>query len=112
MKEKEDKFKFTLIEALNPEVLKLIYGARNVEGTLESGITVKATNDEYKSYSFVVDMLLKDGIMKRIVLPLAKVSEVGTVKYAAGENIGYETTVSAFPDAKDVTHYEYIVKEG
>ena len=57
-------------------------------------------------------MLLKDGIMKRIVLPLAKVSEVGTVKYAAGENIGYETTVSAFPDTKGVTHYEYIVKEG
>lgn len=112
MKEKEDKFKFTLIEALNPEVLKLIYGTKNVDGTLESGITVKATNDDYKSYSFVVDMLLKDGIMKRIVLPLAKVSEVGTVKYAAGENIGYETTVSAFPDTKGVTHYEYIVKEG
>ena len=112
MKEKADKFKFTLIEALNPEVLKLIYGAKNVEGTLESGITVKASNDEYESYSFVFDMLLKNGIMKRIVLPLAKVSEVGTVKYVAGENIGYETTLSAFPDGKGFTHYEYIVKEG
>ncbi len=112
MKEKEDKFKFTLIEALNLDVLKLIYGAKNVEGTLESGITIKATNDEYKEHSIVVDMILKDGIVKRIVLPLTKVSEVGPVKYGAGENIGYETTLSALPDAKGVTHYEYIVKVG
>lgn len=112
MKEKGDKFKFTLIEALNLDVLKLIYGSKNVEGTLETGISIKATNDEYKAACLVVEMILKDGIIKRIVLPLTKISEVGPVKYAAGENIGYEITLSALPDAKGVTHYEYIVKVG
>lgn len=112
LKEKEDKFKFTLIEALNLHVLKLIYGEKNVTGTLEAGITVKAKAEDYEEKSFVVDMVLKSGVIKRMVLPLAKVSEVGDVKYAGGENIGYETTLSAFPDVDGATHYEYIKKVG
>ena len=107
LKEKEDKFKFTLIEALNLHVLKLIYGEKNV-----TGITVKAKAEDYEEKSFVVDMVLKSGVIKRMVLPLAKVSEVGDVKYAGGENIGYETTLSAFPDSDGATHYEYIKKVG
>lgn len=112
LKEKEDKFKFTLIEALNLSVLKLIYGENNVTGDLENGVTIKSTTEDYKEYCFVVDMVLKSGVLKRIVLPLAKVSEVGSVKYAGGENIGYETTLSAFPDGAGTTHYEYIKKVG
>ena len=112
LKEKEDKFKFTLIEALNLHVLKLIYGEKNVTGTLETGITVKSKAEDYEEKSFVVDMVLKSGVIKRMVLPLAKVSEVGDVKYAGGENIGYETTLSAFPDGDGSTHYEYIKKVG
>ena len=112
LKEKEDKFKFTLIEALNIHVLKLIYGEKNVTGTLEAGIAVKAKAEDYEEKSFVVDMVLKSGVIKRMVLPLAKVSEVGDVKYAGGENIGYETTLSAFPDGDGATHYEYIKKVG
>ena len=112
MKEKEDKFKFTLIEALNIHVLKLIYGEKNVTGTLETGITVKAKAEEYEEKSFVVDMVLKDGVIKRMVLPLAKVSEVGEIKYEGAGNIGYETTLSALPDGDGSTHYEYIKKVG
>ena len=112
LKEKEDKFKFTLIEALNIHVLKLIYGEKNVTGTLETGITVKSKAEDYEEKSFVVDMVLKDGVIKRMVLPLAKVSEVGEVKYQGAGNIGYETTLSAFPDGDGSTHYEYIKKVG
>ena len=36
---KEDNFSFKLIEALNVEVLKFIYGEDNVEGNVATGVT-------------------------------------------------------------------------
>lgn len=108
--EKPDEFKFTLIEALNADVLKAVYGDDNVTGDLTTGIKVKANADEQASCSFVIDMILKGGILKRIVIPNAKVKEVGEVSYVDNELIGYETTIAAFPDANGDTHLEYIIK--
>lgn len=107
---KEDKFKGTFIEAMNIEVLKMIYGDDNVTGTIDTGIIVKANADEADEYAYVFDMVLKGNVLKRIVLPHAKVTEVGDIEYSDGDPIGYETTLTAMPDGEGQTHYEYVVK--
>ena len=107
--EKPDTFKFTLIEAKNIEVLKAVYGDSNVSGDLTNGITVNANSTQQPNCVWVFDMILKDGTLKRVVLPDAGISTVGDVTYADGSAVGYETTISAMPNGSGVTHYEYIV---
>lgn len=104
---KEDTFQFTLIEALNVNALKLVYGDSNVTGDLTSGIAIKSAVEDLDYHSFVIEMVL-NGAIKRIVIPSAKVTEVGDITYADGEAIGYDTTLSCVPDTHGATHYEYI----
>lgn len=109
---KEDTFQYTLIESMNVDVIKAVYGEDNVSGDLDSGITIKANNEEAEDRAWVFDLILKGGILKRIVVPTAKITEVGDISYTDEDAIGYETTITATPDSDGNTHYEYIQKKG
>lgn len=113
---KEDTFQYTLIETLNVDVLKEVYGEDNVTGDLKTGISVVANNDEYQPHVLVFDMTLKNGIFKRIIIPNGTISEVGDITYKDDEAIGYETSLTAAAVESvnkagktiNSTHYEYI----
>lgn len=108
---KEDKFTFKLIESTNTDVLSAVYGSANVSGTLNSGIHVKANSTTNEAAAFVIDMVLKNNVLERIVIPNATVAEVSEISYTDSEAVGYEITISAVPDSSGDTHHTYI-KQG
>lgn len=108
---KDDTFGFTLIEAMNVDVLKTVYGSGNVEGSLAEGITVKANSEEAEEFAWVFEMVLRGGVAKRVVVPCASITEVAEIVYNDSDPVGYNVTISAVPDEAGNTHYEYIKKK-
>lgn len=107
---KDDTFKFKLLEVLNEDVAKFVYGSDNVSGTVETGLTIKANNKDVEEKALVIDMIMRDNTAKRVVLPVCKISEVGDIVYSDSDAVGYETTLKCMPDASGNTHYEYLLK--
>ncbi len=105
--EQEDTFKFTLIEALNPDVQKAVHNDDNVSGTLATGLVVNVNGDQHKPAAWVIEMVMRNGVLKRICIPDASIIEVGEIVYRRSEAIGYPITLRAHADAAGNYHYEY-----
>lgn len=110
---RKDTFKFKLIEILNEDVLKAVYVDDNVTvaaatTTTPKSITIQANNKEQPVCCWVVEMLLRDGNPKRIVIPKGKITEIGDIVYKDDEAVGYDLTISADADSNGNTHYEYM----
>lgn len=107
---RNDTFTFTLIETLNVDVLETVYGSANVTGDLATGIAVSADSSELDALSWVIDMIMRDGAIRRIVIPNGKITEMGDISYTDSDAVGYEITITAFPDSAGKKHYEYTVR--
>lgn len=111
--EKTDSFTMTFIEALNDNVMKMVYGKNNVSGDLASGLTVLVNSTELDEWVLVIDMVLAGGtVLKRLVIPKAKVDSVSEITYEDEDVIGYQCEITALPDTAGNTHYEYFKSSG
>ena len=108
--EKPDTFKFRVLEYMNDEVLKTIYGDANVSGALATGISLVANDDEQENKSWVIDCILKGGVLHRTVIPNGVVSEVGELQFYDGGALGCDITINAQPDASGNNHYTYMLE--
>jgi hypothetical protein len=103
---RSESFQWTFIET-NADVLKEVYGDGNV--TIDDGdIAVLHNSKDLPRRQYVFEIALTGDRVKRIVVPNGQVTEVGDVTYVDGDPIGYEVTVSAYPDEDGNTAYEYI----
>lgn len=106
---KEDSFKFTLIESINPDVQKTVHGESDVTGTPDgtTGMKVSVGTAQHEAFVWAFDMVLKGGILKRVVIPKGRVREIGEITYKDNEAVGYEITLSCELDSSGYSHYEY-----
>lgn len=105
-----DTFQFTLLEALNTDVLKVVYGDTNVTGTLSTGVKVEVGPGALEDHVYVIDMLMTGDVTKRVVIPVGQMQTVADVTYADGSAVGYQVTINAAPDSTGNTHYEYMAE--
>lgn len=109
---KDDSFEFTMIEAMNVNVLKAVYGSANVTGTdAATGISINVNADEAEEFSWVIDMVYRNDFLKRIVIPQGKVSKLGDITYNDSDAVGYDATLALSADDSGCYHHEYIAKK-
>ena len=103
--EYSEKFTFSLLETMDANVKKLVYGDANV--TEENGaITAISNSTELAEHAMVFEMVQAGRAVRRVI-PCGKVSEIGEITYVDGEPGAYELTVTALPDASGNASYEY-----
>lgn len=109
----EDTFGFKMIEMLNEDVLKSVFGDSNVtitEATSSTpkSIAVNVNGSDQVEAVWIIDMLMRGGNPKRIVIPYGTISDIGDIVYKDDDAAGYDVTLTATPDSSGNTHYEYM----
>lgn len=88
-------YQFTMLET-SKDTIETFYGA-TVTQTATDGSWVIVPTATGGRRSFIIDVV--DGSeLRRIYIPQGEVTEVDDVTYANGEAIGYNVTITAYPD--------------
>jgi hypothetical protein len=88
-------YTFTLIET-SAEVVQLYYNDPDATATL-----AEITGAQAGRHAFIIDVL--DGSKKiRLEIPDGEITDTGDVTYATEEAIGYEMTITCYPDSNGV----------
>lgn len=104
-----DDWKFKPIEYLNKAVLALCWGDDNVTGdSLAAGYEVKTNNKPLGDHVFVIDMVHRNGVLERIVIPMGTLTALGDITYKSNDVVAAEATISAAPDGDGNSSYRYI----
>lgn len=98
----KETFKTKLLQSLDPDVLREVYGQENVtqSGGADKAITVRHNSKILPRRVLVFEVLLTGGLVKRIVIPEGQLTERGSTVYKDGEAVGYEVTFAAYPSSK------------
>lgn len=95
---------FTMLET-SEKTLEVYYGNFTHGAGAASGVSQVTGTQGYRG-AWVLNVV--DGTdLIRIVLPDGQVTEHGDVVYANGDPVGYEITVTAYPDTSGVKAYVY-----
>lgn len=103
-----ETYTMSFIEAVNPDVLKYVYGDENVIIGSNGGLEIRHTGRNEEEAVLVVDTILKGNKIDRLVIPRAKLSEIGDITRKKSELVAYESTIKALSDDSGVCTYEYI----
>jgi len=109
--EKTVTLKFKLIEYLNADVQKFVNGDTNVTETVAQtaqALAVKINDKEADERVLVIDQIMRGNRPFRIVMPRAKITEMGEVTYKTNEAVGYDITVMAIKDDAGEYMYKYL----
>ena len=104
-----DQFTLSLIETENADVLKAVYGADNVEVDASGNIEVTVKADDPEEAVWVIELALRGGIPRRIVIPEGAITAREAITYNDSDPIAHGITISAYPHANygGGTHKEF-----
>jgi len=104
-----DQFTFAMIETENVEVLKAVYGSDNVSVDASGNVTVNVKADDPEEAVWVIELALRGGIPRRIVIPDGAITAREPVVYDDADAIAHGITLSAYPyeDYAGGTHKEF-----
>lgn len=105
---KTHTFAFGLIEVLNKTTYETIYGASNVTDITGGGFKASAKGDDMTEYVYVIELSMRNGASKRIVIPDGKITAIGDIVYQDNDAVNYPVTITAQVDSTGASHYEYV----